>query len=146
MKTRSIFSALLIFIVLLAACSSASPTPQAVQPTQASQNNPAPVATTAPAEATAPAVSGSNIAITISNFAFDPSPLTVKVGTTVTWTNQDSASHNVVADNGAFKSNTLKQGDTFSFTFNQAGTYNYYCSFHGGPNEKGMSGQIIVTQ
>jgi plastocyanin len=135
MKTRSIFAVLMIAAMLLAACSSAAPTSLAVQPTQASQSNPT----------IAPAQSGNDVAITLSNFAFDPSSLTVKVGTTVTWTNQDSASHNVVADNEEFKSDTLSKGDTFSFTFTKEGTYAYYCSFHGGPNGQGMSGQIIVV-
>jgi len=91
------------------------------------------------------AMSG-NVAVSISNFAFDPSPLTVKVGSTVTWTNNDNASHNVVADDGSFKSDTLAKGATFSFTFTKAGTYQYYCSFHGGPNGQGMSSMVTVTQ
>jgi plastocyanin len=136
MKTKSILAALVLFAVLLAACSSATPTPQAIQPTPN---------TAASEPTTASAASGNDVAVTIGNFAFNPSPVTIKVGTTVTWTNQDSASHNVVADNGEFKNNTLGKGDTFSFTFTKEGTYTYYCSFHGGPNEQGMSGQIIVT-
>jgi predicted lipoprotein with Yx(FWY)xxD motif/plastocyanin len=91
------------------------------------------------------ALSG-NVAVSISNFAFNPSPLTVKVGSTVTWTNNDSASHNVTADDGSFKSDTLAKGATFSFTFTKAGTYQYYCSFHGGPGGQGMSGIVTVTQ
>jgi plastocyanin len=93
----------------------------------------------------APVAPGNTNEISISNFAFDPSPLTIKVGTTVTWTNLDGAPHNVIADNGEFKSGTLSKGETFSFTFDKEGTYAYYCSFHGGPNGNGMSGQIIVA-
>ena len=94
----------------------------------------------------AQATMSGNVAVSISNFAFDPSPLTVKVGSTVTWTNNDNASHNVVADDGSFKSDTLAKGATFSFTFTKAGTYQYYCSFHGGPNGQGMSSVVTVTQ
>jgi predicted lipoprotein with Yx(FWY)xxD motif/plastocyanin len=91
-------------------------------------------------------VAGGSASVDIRNFAFDPSPLTVKVGTTVTWENKDSAKHNVIADNGAFKSGALGNDDKFSFTFTEAGTYLYYCSFHGGgPGGQGMSGQVIVT-
>lgn len=87
---------------------------------------------------------GGSVSVDIRGFAFDPSPLRIKVGTTVTWENKDSAPHNVIADNGAFKSGTLREDGKFSFTFTQAGTYPYYCSFHGGPGGQGMSGQVIV--
>jgi plastocyanin len=68
--------------------------------------------------------------VTIANFAFSPDTLTVKVGTTVKWTNQDSATHNVTAEDNSFKSGDLNQGDSFSFTFTTAGTYAYRCGFH----------------
>ena len=66
----------------------------------------------------------------IKGFAFNPAATTVKVGQKVTWTNEDSATHNVVADDGSFKSGDLNQGDTFSFTPKKAGTYSYVCTFH----------------
>jgi len=75
----------------------------------------------------------------ISNFSFNPKKLTVKIGTTVTWTNDDPAPHTIAfAD---FTSQTLNTGDTYSYTFTQAGTYDYYCSIHPS-----MKGQIIVAQ
>lgn len=76
-------------------------------------------------------------AVTIKSFAFSPATLTVKAGTTVTWTNQDSATHDVKGD--AFASEPLSQGETFSFTFDKAGSYDYICSFHPS-----MTGKIIV--
>jgi predicted lipoprotein with Yx(FWY)xxD motif/plastocyanin len=91
------------------------------------------------------AVAGSAVSVDIRDFAFDPTQLTITVGTTVTWENKDSARHNVVADNGEFKSGALDKDGEFSFTFTKAGTYPYYCTFHGGPGGKGMSGQVIVT-
>jgi len=93
---------------------------------------------------TQPAASGT-AQVTIANFAFDPAQLQVKVGTTVTWTNNDSTGHTVTADDGTFTSSTLKKGDTYSFTFNEVGTFAYYCKPHGGPGGQGMSGVITVV-
>jgi plastocyanin len=87
-----------------------------------------------------PVLSGS-AAVKISGYAFDPASTTVKVGTTVTWTNQDSATHNVLADDKSFASNDLRKGDTFKFTFSKPGTYPYRCGFHAN-----MKATIIVVQ
>lgn len=88
---------------------------------------------------------GDDVPITISNFAFDPAALEVKVGTTVTWTNNDSVGHTVTADDGAFNSGILRKGDTFLFTFTTPGAYAYYCKPHGGPGGEGMSATITVA-
>jgi len=78
--------------------------------------------------------------IGIDNFAFTPSPLTVKVGTTVTWINQDDVPHNVVSSEGkTLKSPVLDTDQKFSYTFAAAGTYPYYCGLH--PK---MTGKVIV--
>lgn len=82
-----------------------------------------------------PVVSGNNIYIL--NFAFDPQTLTVKAGTKVIWNNNDSATHTVKST--LFESPLLSSGQTFEYTFNQAGTYDYSCSIHPS-----MKGQIIV--
>ncbi len=71
----------------------------------------------------------------IDNFAFKPAELTVKVGTTVTWTNRDDIPHTVVSA-GKFRSKTLDTDDKFSFTFTNAGDYRYFCSLH--PHMTGM--------
>jgi plastocyanin len=68
-------------------------------------------------------------AITIDNFTFSPAELTVKVGTTVTWTNHDDIPHAIVSA-GKFRSKTLDTDDKFSFTFTAAGDYKYFCSLH----------------
>jgi plastocyanin len=86
-----------------------------------------------------PAVSGNGVGINISEFKFDPATITVPIGTSVTWTNQDSADHTVVADDGSWKSESLAKGATFSYTFTNAGTFTYICSIH--PT---MKGTIIV--
>jgi plastocyanin len=72
---------------------------------------------------------------TIKNFAFDPDPVTVKAGGTVTWTNQDSAAHNVVFDDKSVKSiQNLNNGQSGKVTFDKAGTYKYVCTYHSGMN------------
>lgn len=86
-------------------------------------------ATEAPASIT-PSVSASDQAIAIANFSFGPKELEIKVGTTVTWTNQDGASHTVSADNGVFDSGSLSHNETFSYTFSEVGTFTYHCGIH----------------
>lgn len=76
-------------------------------------------------------------AISIESFAFNPKVLTVPVGSTVVWTNNDSAKHNVVSTN--FSSPEFGKGETFEFKFDQKGTYDYSCGIHPS-----MTGKIIV--
>ncbi len=87
------------------------------------------------AEATQPAPAE----VKIDNFSFGPVLLTVAPGTTVTWTNRDDIPHTVVADDKTFKSKTLDTDEKFSYTFDKAGTYPYFCSIH--PH---MTGTIVV--
>lgn len=75
--------------------------------------------------------------IVIKNFSFNPTPMTVKTGDTVTWINQDSASHDIKI--GDITSPKFQQGGQFQYTFNTAGTFNYSCGIH--PT---MTGIIIV--
>jgi plastocyanin len=75
----------------------------------------------------------------IDNFSFSPASLTVSVGTKLTWTNKDDVPHNVVSKDGYFSSKALDTDDKFSFTFDKAGTYDYYCSIH--PR---MTAKVIV--
>jgi plastocyanin len=77
--------------------------------------------------------------VTIGNFTFSQPKLVVRVGTTVTWVNDDDIPHTVVARNMAFRSKALDTGDRFSFTFAKAGQFDYFCSLH--PH---MTGQIVV--
>lgn len=78
---------------------------------------------------------------TIHNYAFDPPVLLVKRGTTVTWTNTERTSipHNVIGGDGGPRSPILYPGQSYSFTFNNVGTFWYYCSIH--PN---MRGRVVV--
>ncbi len=77
--------------------------------------------------------------ITIKNFAFNPSTITIKVGENVTWINEDSASHQVKEDAGLFESSTLGTGQSYTYIFTTAGTYNYICTIHPS-----MKGKVIV--
>ena len=77
--------------------------------------------------------------VKIDNFVFSPNPLTVPVGSTIRWTNQDDIPHNVVSDDKSFKSKALDTDDTFTYSFTKPGTYTYFCSIH--PK---MTGKVIV--
>lgn len=82
--------------------------------------------------------------ISIQDFAFNQKIINIKKGDTIIWTNKDSAPHTVTAvtgDNGGPASETLNKNKAFSFTFNNIGTFNYYCVFHPS-----MTGSVVVTQ
>jgi plastocyanin len=83
-------------------------------------------------QAAAPkAASPASVRVTIQNFAFSPASLNVAVGTTVTWTNKDSAAHTVTSDSNAWPdSGSLDTSKAFSFTFTKAGTFTYHCAIH----------------
>jgi plastocyanin len=83
--------------------------------------------------------SGSAAAEVIKDFTFTPSTATVKVGSAVTWTNQDPFAHSVKSADGSFVSQNLDQGQTFTATFTTAGTFAYVCGIHPF-----MSGTIVV--
>ncbi|HEU0050634.1 MAG TPA: cupredoxin domain-containing protein [Patescibacteria group bacterium] len=75
------------------------------------------------------------------NTGFVPQITTVKVGTTVTWTNNDPFNnHTVTSNTGVFDSGVLAPTKTFSFTFPTAGSFSYHCSIHPG-----MQGTINVV-
>ena len=78
--------------------------------------------------------------ISIDNFTFNPPTLTVKAGTTVTWTNKDDIPHGIASANNAFtRSKAMDTDDSFSFTFTTPGSYEYFCYIH--PH---MTGTIVV--
>ncbi|MGE5297778.1 MAG: cupredoxin family copper-binding protein [Acidobacteriaceae bacterium] len=102
------------------------------------QTSPATSTSTTSSSATATATTAS---VVISNFSFSPAHLSVKKGTRVTWLNNDSAPHTVTGGNGGPSSPTLATGQSYSYTFNQAGTFDYYCSIHPY-----MTGSVTVTE
>ena len=79
-------------------------------------------------------------AVTIRNFAFAPQVVTVKAGTTVHWTNQDSEAHTVTSDARAFGSPVLQPAAGDTFTFSKPGTYRYHCTIHPF-----MTGTVVVS-
>ena len=95
---------------------------------------------------TAGQASAQEVAVEVGDNYFEAQTITVAVGDTVTWNVAGSFGHTVTSDAGAFDSgeDPLREGDTFSFTFNEPGTFPYYCRFHGGPGGVGMSGTVVV--
>jgi len=163
-----VIGAAILVAVLLAGCATPSgQVPVTTQATPAATSPPAspaatPVVTTAPTAQTTVATTlpvttttaapttpspPPAVAVTLQNFEFIPASVTVPKGTTVTWTNQDSAPHTIISDatplfsTGAiFMSPSLGQGQKFSFTFNNEGTYLYHCGIHPF-----MKGTVTVT-
>lgn len=94
-----------------------------------------------PSVTPAPATSTAAVNVAIGDHVFQPRVITVKTGTTVTWKHQGAALHNVISlTTPSLRSDDLKKGESYSYTFSKAGTYEYYCSYH-----EGMNGTIIVT-
>ena len=79
-------------------------------------------------------------AVSIDNFTFTPQTVTVKTGTTVTWTNKDDIPHGIAWMKNAFtRSKALDTDDSYSLTFTTPGTYAYFCYLH--PH---MTGTLVV--
>lgn len=110
MRTLTSMAVLFALTLVIAACDDSSGEP---------------AATTAEAGQEA----GDELEITIENFAFS-GPETAAVGDTVTITNQDSVGHTWTAVDGEFDSGTVAEGETFDFTFEEAGEFDYFCSIH----------------
>jgi plastocyanin len=103
-------------------------------PARSAAETPAAQATT---QAAAPV--GKVVEVKVDNFSFSPQTITVAPGTTVIWTNRDDIPHTVVSDDKVFKSKVLDTDEKFSFTFDKAGNFPYFCSVH--PK---MTGKVIV--
>lgn len=95
--------------------------------------------TTGGGGATSASVPSGATIIVMKNIAFVPANVTIKVGQTVAWVNEDSVQHDVVADNGSFHSQLLSTNQVFTVTFTKAGSVPYYCAIH--PQ---MTGTITV--
>jgi plastocyanin len=88
---------------------------------------------------------GAEARVSIQTFQFQPGDLTVRAGTRVTWVNQDDIAHTVTSGtpekrDGRFNASLNAKGATFSTTFDQPGTYPYFCDRH-----QSMRGQIRVN-
>jgi len=77
--------------------------------------------------------------IAVKDFKFEPTPMTVKAGSTVTWVNMDDEPHNVTSDTGLFRSGGMDTNDSYSYKFDKPGTYHITCSIH--PR---MVGTVVV--
>lgn len=73
---------------------------------------------------------GTTTIVVARNFMFAPTSLTVKAGSTVTWTNKDEEPHTVVSETGLFRSAAMDTNESFSYRFDTPGTYHYTCSIH----------------
>ncbi|MDI3322096.1 cupredoxin domain-containing protein [Pinibacter soli] len=78
-------------------------------------------------------------AVSIENMLYNPGNLTVKAGTTVSWTNNDNVDHTVTANDGSFDSGAIKTGSKYSHTFSTTGTFSYHCTFHAD-----MKASVVV--
>ena len=86
------------------------------------------------------------VTVAIQVLQFVPPDITVPVGTRVAWVN-DGGRHQIVADNGAFKSQQLTTTQQkFVYQFRRPGGFPYHCHFHGGPGGKGMAGVVTVVE
>jgi plastocyanin len=92
-----------------------------------------------------PQVLSGKLNVILQDYKFNPGRLTIKAGSTIIWINRDPAFHTIVSDTGVFRSSLLSIGQLFSYTFDEPGTYPYYCENSGGPGGEGMSGVITVV-
>lgn len=109
-----------------------TPTPDASPPSTPDADDGTPDAAT-------PDPAGDGVSVTIDGFAYGPDMVTVAAGTTVTWTNNDTAPHTVTSTDGSFDSGNIAPGETFTYTFTSAGTFDYICNYH--PN---MTATVVV--
>ena len=116
---KSVFMALMVLGAL-----AAQPAPK-----QPAPKDPTPAEKPKPKEAVAAA------AVSIKDRAYSPDKLTIKKGTTVTWTNNDDMDHTVDASDRSFSSGTIKKKGTFQYTFKTTGKFPYGCALH--PRMKG---------
>ena len=153
MPERVVLLAAALAVVVLAGCSSppsgTSPSATVATVSGATPGMPgmsgmpsmpnAPAGTSA--SVTAPAAPVTGDAVSIDNFAFVPATLTVRAGSTVTWTNHDEEPHTIAASDGSFHSPGMGSQATYSHTFPTAGKFDYICSIHPF-----MHATVVVTQ
>jgi LPXTG-motif cell wall-anchored protein len=117
----------------------AAPTPAPAAPAPAPAPAPEPAEPAEPAPATpkpeagrdrAKAKAAASQTVTVSDFEFAPKGITVNVGDTVTWSNAGPTQHTATANDGSFDTGLLADGESGSHTFDQAGTFSYFCQPH----------------
>ena len=120
-------ASLLTCVVALAGCGGGSSSPMPTTPTP-TPGGTSPTTVSIPLGASAQTTG-----------AYLPDSITVPVGTTVKWTNNDAIAHDVTSKNNLFLSPNMAPGATFSQTFQSAGSFPYYCTIHSG-----MTGTVTV--
>ena len=137
MKNGLILLAITIILVCVCGCTqTAAPVQPVATVTSPLQTTEMPTVTATPTLQKTPSVSENTIRI--KNFAFDPASITVKVGSTVRWVNQDSVPHRILFADGA-DSTILAPSQSWSRKIDKAGTFDYSCTIH--PT---MQGTVIV--
>lgn len=124
-RIRSFTVVVALVPVLLVACGSDDSPSIAVPTTSATTQAPA---------------GGAGSTISIKNFTFDPQEIRVKVGDTVTVSNEDTTTHTWTADDGSFDAGELAPGTTKTQVFSKAGTVKYHCKIHPS-----MQGTVRVS-
>lgn len=79
--------------------------------------------------------------VTIDSYSYNPQSITVKTGTEVIWENEQSVTHTVTSEEDVFDSGDIGQGESYSYTFEEPGTYDYYCTIHPS-----MEGEVVVME
>lgn len=79
--------------------------------------------------------------LSMTDFRFNPNNITTSTGIEVTWVNLGEASHTVTSEDGTFDSGNIAPGESFSFVFEEPGTYTYFCQYH---SDAGMRATITV--
>jgi len=101
-----------------------------------------------------PGVAQGNQTVTMQGNKYAPRDISVRVGDTVTWMNNDGVGHSITADDGSFDSHPScgmlagrcqERGERFTHGFADPGRYPYYCHVHGGKGGQGMAGTVTVT-
>jgi len=137
MKNGLILLAITIIFVCVCGCTqTAAPVQPVATVTSPPQTTEMPTVTATPTLQKTPSVSENTIRI--KNFAFDPANITMKVGSTVRWVNQDSVPHRILFADGA-DSTILAPSQSWSRKIDKAGTFDYSCTIH--PT---MQGTVIV--
>jgi len=133
MRLVSVLTLIVGAMVFVAGCSGDSGSATTPTPT------PTTTTTTTPPAGSALTISMPRGATFQTTAAYVPNPATVSTGTTVTWVNNDVDPHTTTSSTNVWDSRTMNPGASFSFTFQNRGTFQYVCLIH--PN---MVGTVVV--
>jgi plastocyanin len=112
---------------------------EAATPSASPATSPTATAAASPAASPEASPAAESCTIDIRDLAYHPGQTEIPVGTTVTWTNSDTVPHTATATDGTFDSGVFDPGESYSYTFDEAGTFDYTCLIH--PQ---MKGTIVV--